>query len=322
MAFRGAFWVAALVVAAAAYGAYAPDDGGSSSSPTPGAYAHRLHDMAFGRRAEGGGPDCDRRARRRAGRKRCRFRPRRSSAVDFPIVIEGLGQVQAYNNVTVRARVDGQIMKIGFREGDDVKAGDLIAADRPASLPGGARPGQSEEGPGRSQPRQRQARPAALFDARQAELRDPAAARHAERAGRAADRADRRRRRPRSTPPRCNSTTRRSARRFPAASDLRLIDEGNLVSGSQQTAIVTIAQLEPISVIFTMPETRIGGIAQALSSGEAAGRRHRHRRQGARDRQAHDHGQPGRRHQRHARLKAEFANRTTRFGRASRSPPR
>ena len=46
---------------------------------------------------------------------------------DFPVVLESIGQVQAYNTVLVRARVDGQIMKIAFNEGQMVKKGDLLA---------------------------------------------------------------------------------------------------------------------------------------------------------------------------------------------------
>ena len=46
---------------------------------------------------------------------------------DFPVVLEGLGQVQAHNTVLVRARVDGQIEKIAFKEGQMVKEGDLLA---------------------------------------------------------------------------------------------------------------------------------------------------------------------------------------------------
>ncbi|MCX6928517.1 MAG: efflux RND transporter periplasmic adaptor subunit [Verrucomicrobia bacterium] len=46
---------------------------------------------------------------------------------DVPIYWWGLGTVQAFNTVTVRARVDGQIVKIAFTEGQDVHAGDLLA---------------------------------------------------------------------------------------------------------------------------------------------------------------------------------------------------
>src|SRR2546426_2412702 len=46
---------------------------------------------------------------------------------DVPIYLDGLGTVQAFNTVTVRARVDGQVEKIAFVEGQDVHAGDLLA---------------------------------------------------------------------------------------------------------------------------------------------------------------------------------------------------
>jgi membrane fusion protein, multidrug efflux system len=46
---------------------------------------------------------------------------------DFPIYRVGLGTVQAYNTVTVKVRVDGEIQKIAFREGQDVRTGELLA---------------------------------------------------------------------------------------------------------------------------------------------------------------------------------------------------
>src|SRR5207245_1374586 len=46
---------------------------------------------------------------------------------DFPVLLTGLGTVQGFNTVVVRSRVDGQINKIAFKEGDLVKEGDLLA---------------------------------------------------------------------------------------------------------------------------------------------------------------------------------------------------
>src|SRR4029077_12618110 len=46
---------------------------------------------------------------------------------DFPLYLDGLGTVQAFNTVTVRSRVDGQLIKLAFREGQDVRTGDLLA---------------------------------------------------------------------------------------------------------------------------------------------------------------------------------------------------
>jgi len=46
---------------------------------------------------------------------------------DVPIYLDGLGTVQAFNAVTVRVRVDGELKKVAFTEGQDVRAGDLLA---------------------------------------------------------------------------------------------------------------------------------------------------------------------------------------------------
>ena len=49
-----------------------------------------------------------------------------AEARNVPVYVEGLGTVQAFNTVAVKTRVDGQIVKVFFREGQEVKAGDSL----------------------------------------------------------------------------------------------------------------------------------------------------------------------------------------------------
>jgi membrane fusion protein, multidrug efflux system len=50
---------------------------------------------------------------------------------DFPIYLSGLGSIQAYYTVSVKSRVDGQLLEVKFREGEHVNKGDLLAVIDP-----------------------------------------------------------------------------------------------------------------------------------------------------------------------------------------------
>src|SRR5216117_3402837 len=54
------------------------------------------------------------------------------ATADVPIYLDGLGTVQAFNTVTVHARVDGQLIKVAFTEGQEVKTDDVLAQLDPA----------------------------------------------------------------------------------------------------------------------------------------------------------------------------------------------
>ena len=187
---------------------------------------------------------------------------------DYPLTLEGLGQVQAYNTVTVKARVDGQITKIAFKEGQDVKAGDLLAEIDP-------RPFQAAFDQAAAKRTQDEANLAnAKLDlaryttlakqsyATQQQLDTQNSLVNQLTAGIAADAAaiD-------AAKVQLGYTTIRAP--LTGRVGFRLVDEGNLVSAAQQTGIVTIAQLQPISVLFTAPEDEITRINEALHAGPA-----------------------------------------------------
>jgi membrane fusion protein, multidrug efflux system len=183
---------------------------------------------------------------------------------DFPIYLTGLGTVQGFNTVVVRTRVDGQIDKIAFQEGQSVNQGDLLAEIDP-------RPFQ-----------------AALDQAKAKKVQDEANLANAnldlQRFTKLGEFATRQQTdTQRSTVAQLtaqiaaddaaisNAQTQRDYTQVKApisgVAGLRQVDLGNIVNASTQTGIVTITQIEPIAVIFTAPEEQLPYIneAQAVS---------------------------------------------------------
>ncbi|QRE73363.1 efflux RND transporter periplasmic adaptor subunit [Methylobacterium aquaticum] len=179
-------------------------------------------------------------------------------------VLGGLGTVQAYNTVQVRTRVDGEILKIGFREGQVVRKGELLAQIDP-------RPFQAALDQARAKKAQDEAnvKNARADLERYTKLGDYASRQQTETQGAtvnqltaqiAGDQAaiD-------------NAATQLSYATIQAPIDgvtgFRLIDVGNIVNAAQQTAIVTITQVEPIFVVYTAPEEQLGEVMRALAAG-------------------------------------------------------
>src|SRR5579871_387016 len=120
MRLRGWIWLAcAAVVAAVAFAVWKPDTA-DRWAPRVAGLAHGLHDRIWPPRAQTA-------AAQPKAPPPVNVTVAAVKRADFPVILQGLGQVQAYNTVTVRARVDGQIMDIAFKEGQMVKKGDLLA---------------------------------------------------------------------------------------------------------------------------------------------------------------------------------------------------
>jgi multidrug efflux system membrane fusion protein len=179
---------------------------------------------------------------------------------DFPVYLTGLGTVQGFNTVVVRTRVDGQIQTLGFKEGQIVKQGDLLVEIDP-------RPFQS-----------------ALDQAKAKKAQDAANLANAnldlQRFTKLGEFATRQQTdTQRSTVAQLtaqiaaddaaifNAQTQLdySSVKAPISgvAGLRQVDLGNIVNASTQTGIVTIAQIEPIAVIFTAPEEQLPYINEA-----------------------------------------------------------
>ena len=182
---------------------------------------------------------------------------------DFPVYLTSLGTVQAFNTVVVRSRVDGQIDKIAFTEGQLVNQGDLLAEIDP-------RPYQAALDQAKAKKEQDEANLANTnldlqrflklgeFATRQqidtqrsnvsqltAQIAADAAA-----ISNAATQLD------------------YTAIKAPISGvvGLRQVDVGNIINAATQTGIVTITQIEPIAVIFTAPEEQL----PYINEGQAA----------------------------------------------------
>ena len=265
MKLGGFVWIAILACGAAvAYGVYAPETA-DRWLPAAGGLAHGLHDRIWTPPAQTASPGQSQQPQAN-GPAPIVVTVTPVKRADFPVVLQSIGQVQAYNTVLVRARVDGQIMKIGFNEGQMVKQGDLLAQIDPRPFQAAldqAVAKKSQDEANLANAKLDLTRFATLakqdfatrqqLDTQNAMVLQLTASIAADAAAIDAARTQ------------LDYTTIKAP--ISGRAGFRLIDEGNLVSAGQQTGIVSIAQLQPISVIFAEPQEHVSRINEELAAG-------------------------------------------------------
>ena len=175
---------------------------------------------------------------------------------DVPITLSGIGTVQAYNTVSVRSRVDGEITRILFREGQDVKAGDPLAIIDPRPLQ--AQLDQQEA----TRLKDQALLDGALLDLQRSEalvLKNFTSQQQVDqqRTLVAQYRAQIKTDEAQIAYARTQLSYTTITAPLTGRTGVRLVDQGNYVRAGDASAIVVVTQLQPISVIFTLSATAV-----------------------------------------------------------------
>jgi multidrug efflux system membrane fusion protein len=182
---------------------------------------------------------------------------------NVPIYLDGLGTVQAFNTVTVHTRVDGQLQKVAFVEGQDVHTNDLLAQIDPAPYQTALEQAIGKKGSDAAQLANARvdldreiALYAAKIDSQQVYATQKALVDQLDatvKADQAAiDSAQ-------VNLDYCTITSPLDGR-----TGIRQVDQGNIVHATDTNGLVVITQLRPISVIFTLPEQNLGEIHREM----------------------------------------------------------
>jgi len=184
---------------------------------------------------------------------------------DVPVRLQGLGNVQAFNAVTVRSQVDGQLIQVAFTEGQTVRVGDVLARIDPRTYQAALDQALAKKAQDEAQ----------LANARNDLQRYAGLVEHNYSSRQQYD------------------TTRALVGQFEAlvrgdqaAVDtarvllgyttitaplagvvgMRLVDQGNIVHAADAGGLVVIAQMQPISVVFSLPEDAVSRLVKAMAT--------------------------------------------------------
>lgn len=185
---------------------------------------------------------------------------------DVPVVLRGLGSVQAFNAVQIRPRVDGTLMKVPVAEGQEVKQGELLAVIDPRPYQATLDAAMAKKDQDEAQLASAQsdlARYTALAKeevASRQKLETVMAVAKQLKAAITGDDAQ-------IEAAKLNLSFCYILAPFDGRVGLRLLDPGNLVRSAEATAIMTLAQLRPISVTFALAQDTLPGISEAMARG-------------------------------------------------------
>ncbi|MCG8157898.1 MdtA/MuxA family multidrug efflux RND transporter periplasmic adaptor subunit [Brenneria goodwinii] len=191
-----------------------------------------------------------------------------ATQADVPVYLNALGTVTPNATVTVTSRVDGQLMKVYFTEGQKVEAGQLLAQIDPRSYQATLAQYQAELSENQALLKSAQLtldRYKKLFaqDSLSRQDLDTQIATVGQYSG--AIKADE----AQIAAAKLNIEYARITAPISGRVGLRLVDAGNMVTSSDTTGIVTITQTQPVAVTFSVPQSNIPVLLKALHNGQS-----------------------------------------------------
>jgi|CZKU01.1.fsa_nt_gi multidrug efflux system membrane fusion protein len=185
---------------------------------------------------------------------------------DVPVWLEGLGNVSAFYTVTVKPQVGGQIVNVAFKEGEHVKKGDLLMQIDPRPFAIALQSAQAALARDNATLKNGQVnadRYKTLADQKLIAVQqytDQAAVVAQLDAQAQADQAQ-------IASAQLNLTYARITSPIDGVTGVRLVDPGNLVQPSDTTGLVVVTQLDPIAVLFTLPQDDLPSITEGMADG-------------------------------------------------------
>ena len=180
-----------------------------------------------------------------------------------PVYLTALGTVTAYNTVTLHSRVDGQLLKVNFQEGQAVRQGQLLLQIDPRPYQAAVAQAQGQLAKDEATQKNAQAeaqRYTALYQAgvvskesQQTQISNEGQAAGSIAADNAAIQAAK-----------VNLSYTSIYSPITGVVGLRGVDPGNIVHASDATGLVVITQVHPIAIIFTLPEDQLPQVQQAM----------------------------------------------------------
>jgi multidrug efflux system membrane fusion protein len=186
---------------------------------------------------------------------------------DMPVYLQGIGTVQAFYTVTITARVDGELQKVAFTEGDSVNQGDLLAQIDP-------RPFQAAL----DQALATHAKDLAQLASARSDLeryevlapKDLASKQVLENQRALVASLTAQIKGDQASIDNARTQLGYTSIRSPISgrTGIRRVDPGNIVRAADTGGIVVVTQVQPISCIFTLPEDALATVAEAVNAGK------------------------------------------------------